>query len=74
MQGMTNIVGICLIIFGIVVLGYQGVTYTQREKVAQIGNIQVTANTEKTVYFPPIVGGLAFVAGLVLVVMGRRKG
>lgn len=73
MRSLTAILGICLIIFGIVSLGYQGFTYTKKEKVAEIGDLQVTANTEKTVYFPPIVGGAALVAGIVLVIVGRRK-
>lgn len=73
MKSITSIVGIVLIIFGIVILGYQGFTYTQREQIAQIGELKITADTEKTVYFPPIVGGLALVAGIVLVVVGRKK-
>jgi TRAP-type C4-dicarboxylate transport system permease small subunit len=72
MRSMTTLVGILLVIFGIIVLGYHGFTYTQREKVAQVGSLEVSADTQKTVYFPPIVGGLSLVAGIVLVVAGRR--
>ena len=73
MKSITSIVGIILIIFGVITLGYQGFTYTQRQQVAQIGELKITADTEKTVYFPPLLGGLALVAGIVLVVVGRRK-
>jgi uncharacterized membrane protein len=73
MKSTLSIVGIILILLGIATLTYQGVTYTQREKVAQIGNIQVTADTQKTVYFPPMLGGLSLVAGIVLVVVGRKN-
>ncbi len=73
MKPITNLIGILLIIFGLATLGYQGFTYTQREKVAQIGSLQVTADTQKTVYFPPILGGLSLVAGIILVAVGRRK-
>lgn len=72
MKLLMNVIGVLLIIFGIVTLGYQGITYTKKEKIAQFGDVQVTANTEKTLYFPPIVGGASLVAGIVLVVMGRR--
>jgi uncharacterized membrane protein HdeD (DUF308 family) len=72
MKSITSIIGIILIILGIVSLGYQGFSYTQREKVAQIGDLQVTADTQKTVFLPPIVGIAALVAGLVLVVVGRK--
>ena len=73
MKNLIIIVGIVLIILGIVALGYQGFTYTKTEKVAEIGDFQVTANTEKTVYFPPIVGGAALVVGVILVIVGRNK-
>ena len=73
MRSMISILGIVLIIFGIVTLGYQGFTYTKREKIAQLGDIEVTADQEKAVYFPPAVGGLSLIAGIVLVVVGRIK-
>lgn len=74
MKSITSIVGILLIILGIATLAYQGITYTQREKILQVGDVQVTADTQKTIYFPPILGGLSFVAGIILVVMGRKNG
>jgi uncharacterized membrane protein len=73
MRSTMSLIGIILIIAGIVFLAYQGFTYTKQEKVAEIGDLQVTANTQKTVYFPPILGGGMLVAGIVLVVLGRRN-
>lgn len=73
MKSMINLVGVLLIIFGIIVLGYQGMTYTKKEKLAEIGDIQITANTQKTIYFPPVVGGLSLVAGVILILVGRKK-
>ncbi len=73
MKSLLSIVGILLIIVGITSLAYQGFSYTKREKVLQIGDLEVTADTQKTVYFPPVLGGLSLVAGIVLVVVGRKK-
>lgn len=73
MKPMTHLVGIILIVLGIFALAYQGLTYTQREKVAEIGDLKITADTQKTVYFPPLLGGLSIVAGIVLVVVGRSR-
>ncbi|CAN5451281.1 hypothetical protein BH10PSE19_BH10PSE19_20230 [soil metagenome] len=73
MKSIMSLIGILLIIFGIVTLAYQGFSYTQQEKVAQIGALQITANTEKTVYFPPILGGSCLVAGIILVIVGRKR-
>ncbi len=73
MKSTTTIIGMLLILVGILALAYQGFTYTKHEKVAQIGDIQVTADTQKTVYFPPVLGGLSLVAGIILVVVGRKN-
>ena len=69
-----TLTGIILIVIGIVALAYQGITYTTREKVVDIGPIQMTAEKTKTLPLPPIVGGIALVGGIVLLVMGNRKG
>jgi hypothetical protein len=71
----TNmLIGIILIVIGIVAFAYQGITYTTREKVIDIGSIEVTADKTKTLPLPPIVGGIALVGGIVLLVMGSKKG
>jgi uncharacterized membrane protein HdeD (DUF308 family) len=67
------IIGIVLIVLGLAALAYQGVTYTSREKVLDIGPIHATAEREKTVPLPPVVGIVAVAAGVVLVVAGVRK-
>ena len=66
--------GIILIVVGIIALVYQGITYTTREKVVDIGPIQMTAEKTKTLPMSPILGGIAIVGGIVVLVMGNRKG
>lgn len=68
-----KIVGIVLIILGVLALVYQGVQYTSREKILDIGPLKVTANTKKNIPLPPIVGGAALAVGIVMVVADRRK-
>ena len=68
----ASLVGIALILLGIVALTYQGITYTTREKVIDLGPIEATKETKKTLPLPPILGGLALVGGIVLVVAGSR--
>ncbi len=67
------LIGIALIIFGIIALVYQGITYTTHEKVLQIGPLEATKKTEKTIPLPPILGGVALAGGIVLVFIGGRK-
>jgi len=69
----TTLLAIILIAIGIVAFGYQGITYTTRDKVVDIGPIQMTAEKTKTLPLPPIVGAIALVGGIVLLVMGRKK-
>ncbi len=68
-----TLVGIALIVLGIVAFAYQGITYTSREKIIDIGPIQATADTQKTIPLSPVLGGLALAGGIVLVVVGAKK-
>lgn len=67
-------IGIILIVIGIIAFAYQGITYTTREKVVDLGPIQVSADKTRTLPLPPIVGAIALVGGIVLLVMGNKKG
>jgi uncharacterized membrane protein len=69
----ATVIGIALIILGIVALAYRGITYTQREKIVDIGPLQATADREKTIPLPPILGGLSLVGGIVLVIVGSKS-
>ena len=69
----NSLIGIILIVVGIIAFAYQGITYTTREKVVDLGPIQVTADKTKTLPLPPIVGGIALVGGIVLLVMGNKE-
>jgi uncharacterized membrane protein len=69
----ATMVGILLIVLGALALAYQGFNYTKQEKVLDIGPIHATAEEQKHVSIPPILGGLALVGGIVLVIAGSRK-
>ena len=68
-----TLVGIALIVLGIVAFAYKGISYTSREKIIDIGPIQATADTQKTIPLSPFLGGLALVGGIVLVAVGAKK-
>jgi hypothetical protein len=73
-MSIKTIIAIILIAVGVVVFTYQGITYTTREKVVDLGPIQMTAEKTKTLPLPPILGAIALVGGIVLLVVGNRKG
>jgi hypothetical protein len=67
------LLAIVLIVLGVAALAYQGFTYTTRETVIDLGPIHATADREKTVPLPPILGIAAVAAGVALLVVGSRK-
>lgn len=69
----TTILGIILIVLGIFALAYQGISYTKREKVVDLGPIHATKDTTKTIPLPPVLGGLALVGGIVLIAVGAKN-
>jgi hypothetical protein len=69
----NTLLAIILIAVGVIAFAYQGITYTTREKVIDLGPLQMTAEKTKTLPLPPIVGAIALVGGIVLLVMGSKK-
>ena len=69
----TLLAGIVLIVLGVVALAYQGITYTSRETVVDIGPLHATADRERTLPLPPILGLAAVAGGVALIVASRRK-
>jgi hypothetical protein len=68
-----RILGFVLIAIGVISLAIGGITYTKREKVLDIGPIEATAERQKTIPLPPLLGGLALAGGIVLVIAGSKK-
>ena len=73
MRAPLMLIGIALIALGLIALVYHGVTYTTSEKVVDLGPLKITAQKEKTIPLPPILGGLALAGGIGLVVVSARK-
>ena len=67
------VIGAVLIVLGLAALVYQGITYTTRETVIDIGPVHATANREKTLPLPPVVGIAAVAGGVALLIAGMRK-
>jgi hypothetical protein len=64
--------GIMLIIVGLIALAYQGISYTTHKKLLDIGPIQATQTEHKTIPLPPVLGGVAMIAGVILLASGRK--
>ena len=68
-----SLVGAALIVLGLIALVYQGITYTSRETVLDIGPLHATADRQKMLPLSPILGFVALAGGAVLLVSGARK-
>lgn len=68
-----KILGVILIVAGALALIFQGITYTRERQVIEVGPIEATAEEERTIPIPPIVGGVLLIAGVALV-WGSRRG
>jgi hypothetical protein len=68
-----SLVGVALIVLGLIALVYQGITYTTRDTVIDIGPLHATAERQKTLPLSPVLGFVALAGGVVLLVSGARK-
>ena len=67
-----KLLGIVLIVFGVVALVYQGVTFLV-PSTTDFGLFSITVSEQHSIPLPPIVGGIALVAGLLLVYSSRNR-
>ncbi len=68
-----SLLGILLVVLGALALAYQGINYTHREKIVDLGPIHATQDVQKHIPLPPILGGLALLGGVALLVVGARQ-
>lgn len=68
---MTKTVGILLIVIGLVALAWGGFSYTTKEKAVDLGPVEITKETRKTVPLPPIAGAIALIAGIALIATSK---
>ena len=66
--------GVLLIVLGVAALAYQGITYTSRDTVIDIGPLHATAEREHTLPLSPLLGIAAIAGGALLLYTGARRG
>jgi hypothetical protein len=69
---MNKTLGIVLIALGLVGLVWGGFTYTTREKVVDLGPIDISRDKTHSLPLPPIFGAVALISGIVLLVTDKR--
>jgi hypothetical protein len=69
----TAVLGLVLVALGVLALAYQGVTYRSRETIVDIGPLHATAERDRTLPLPPVLGIAAVAGGVALWITGSRK-
>jgi hypothetical protein len=72
MRGLM-VLGIVLILLGIVSLASSGFSFKTREKVLDVGPIEATAEKERRVNLPPVLGVVALAGGVAMVIAGGKR-
>lgn len=67
------LVGVILIALGVIALAYEGITYTTKRTVVDVGPVEVQAEEQRRIPLPPLLGAVAIGGGLVLVLAGSKR-
>lgn len=67
------IIGAILMVFGVLALAFQGVTFFTTDRVVDAGPLKIDVARPHTIVFHPVAGIVSLVAGLILVMAGRRS-
>jgi hypothetical protein len=70
---VSRVLGVLLILMAIVSFSWGAVSFTRSTNVLDVGPIQVRKESKKTIPLPPVVGGVALVAGVALLWTGRGR-
>ena len=65
--------GIGIIVIGIIMLIWTGFSYTKKEKVVDLGPLEINAQKEKQVSWPSYAGGILLVGGIVILLVNKRN-
>lgn len=62
-----------MIVIGAVMLIWTGFTYTKTEKIVDAGPLEISAEKEKSVNWPPYAGGILLVGGIIVLATAKKS-
>jgi hypothetical protein len=74
MKNPLLVAGIVIAVLGFIAFAIGGFSFHQQETKLQVGDLKVTADTQRNVPIPPVVSIGAIVIGIVLVGLGAMRG
>ena len=69
---MKNL-GIVLLVIGLVMTVFTGFNVITKKKVVDLGPVEINKEEKTPIYWSPITGGILAVAGLVVILVAKRK-
>lgn len=69
---MKNL-GIVLLIIGIIMTVFTGFNVITKKKVVDLGSVEINREEKTPIYWSPITGGILAAAGVLLLVVGKKK-
>jgi hypothetical protein len=69
----TKAIGLVILVVGLLMTLYTGINYITREKVVDLGSIEITADKEHSANWSPFIGLGVMVIGGVVYLSGRKK-
>jgi hypothetical protein len=67
-----KMVGVVLIVLGLVGVIWGGVSWTHKERVVDLGPVEINKDTRESVPLPPIAGAVLLIAGIAVIVGSKR--
>jgi hypothetical protein len=66
-------IALALIVVGLIGLLWGGLSWTRKDTVVDAGPIEITRDKRESLPIPPIAGGIALAAGVILLMTGGGK-
>ncbi len=66
-------IGLAIVVIGLLMTLYTGFTYVTREKIVDIGNVEITADKDHTASWSPFIGVGIMVLGGVVFLYGKNS-
>jgi len=65
--------GAVLLVIGLIMTVFTGFNLVTKEKVVDLGSVEINTNKRTPIYWSPITGGVLALAGVVLIALGRKS-
>lgn len=70
---MKKTLGILFIVIGIAAFSFSGFSFTTKEKVVDLGPLEINKDKKHNINWPPVAGVILALGGIVLLLSDRRK-